>query len=214
MKKLGFLLTLGAMLALWLALAAPASARDRNHDRIPDRWEKRHHLSLKVKQTRKDQDRDGLRNMGEWRKHTNPRDADSDDDGMDDGDEVRVGDDPRDDDSDDDGVEDGDENAGTIASFDQTTGALTITLFDGSAVSGQVTDATELECEGSDKVANNDGEDPGDEGDEGDEGGDSGDEDEDASCSTADLQPGRIVHEAELELTPDGPVFEEVELTS
>ena len=34
-----------------LALPGIASAKDSNRDRIPDRWEKRHDLSLKVKQT-------------------------------------------------------------------------------------------------------------------------------------------------------------------
>jgi len=90
--------------ALFTILAGPAAARDRNHDRIPDRWEKRHHLSLKVNQAKRDQDRDGLRNRAEF----------------------RAGLDPRDDDSDDDGLEDGDENAGTIQSFNAATGRLTI----------------------------------------------------------------------------------------
>jgi len=35
-----------------------------NHDHIPDRWEKRHHLSLHVNQARHDQDRDRLDNRG------------------------------------------------------------------------------------------------------------------------------------------------------
>ena len=47
-----------------------ASAADRNADRIPDRWERRHHLSLRVKQTRRDQDNDGLNNLGEFRSRT------------------------------------------------------------------------------------------------------------------------------------------------
>ena len=51
-----------------------ASAADRNGDRIPDRWERRHRLSLKVKQTQRDQDHDGLNNLGEFRAKTNPRD--------------------------------------------------------------------------------------------------------------------------------------------
>ena len=87
----------------------------------PDRWEKRHKLSLKVKQAGLDQDRDHLRNLGEFRQGTSPRDADSDDDGLRDGKEHGVGNDPADKDSDGDGVKDGDENAGTIASFDGTT---------------------------------------------------------------------------------------------
>src|SRR4051812_29888219 len=65
------------MLVLLLALAGmllvtgSASAKDRNHDRIPDRWEKRHHLSLHHNQARRDQDRDGLKNRAEFRAGTN-----------------------------------------------------------------------------------------------------------------------------------------------
>src|SRR3954447_1337419 len=80
-----FALALGA-LAL-LALPGLAAAKDRNHDRIPDRWEKRHHLSLKVNQARHDQDRDQLRNLAEFRAGDNPRDRDTDDDGVMDGEE-------------------------------------------------------------------------------------------------------------------------------
>src|SRR4029077_3743945 len=39
-----------------LTLAGGAFAKDRNHDRLPDKWEKRHHLSLHHKQGRRDQD--------------------------------------------------------------------------------------------------------------------------------------------------------------
>jgi hypothetical protein len=118
-----FALALGA-LAL-LAMPSLAAAKDRNHDRIPDRWEKRHHLSLKTNQARLDQDQDHLRNRGEF----------------------LAGDNPRDDDSNDDGVMDGEENAGTIASFDAASGKLTISLFGGETLSGMVTTGTEIKCE-------------------------------------------------------------------
>src|SRR5437763_10638372 len=76
--------------------SCPRSARvDRNRDGLPDRWECRHHLSLKANQARRDQDRDGLNNLGEY----------------------KASDDPRNPDTDGDGVKDGDEHAGTIASF-------------------------------------------------------------------------------------------------
>lgn len=241
--------------ALALALPGAAAARDTNHDRIPDRWEKRHKLSLKVNQARKDQDRDGLRNLGEFRSHTSPRDNDSDDDGVEDGEEDRDHDgvdndneqdvkdhqddvnsdddrkkdgkedpdhdglnnhnedlsanDPDDPDTDDDGIEDGEEVVGIIASFEDP--VLTIELLGGGAVSGQVTEETEISCETEDEHESEH---------EGDEGGSSNnlDEDEHADedehgdeddvCAVADLVPGTLVHEAELE----GGVFEEVEL--
>jgi hypothetical protein len=107
-----------------LALPSIAAAKDRNHDKIPDRWEKRHHLSLTVQQSGRDQDRDHLDNRGEF----------------------RVGDNPRDRDSDHDGVMDGDENAGTIASYDTESGKLVINLFGGETISGLVTEDTRIRC--------------------------------------------------------------------
>ena len=120
-----FALALGA-LAL-LAMPALAAAKDRNHDRIPDRWEKHHKLSLKVNQARHDQDGDHLRNRAEFLAGDNPRDRDSDDDG----------------------VMDGDEQAGTIASFDAETGRLVIDLFGTDTIAGFVTGDTEIKCEDS-----------------------------------------------------------------
>src|SRR3954471_14626443 len=109
-------------LAASLLLASAASAHDRNRDRIPDRWERAHHLSLHVNQSRRDQDHDGLNNRGEYRAGMNPRDRDSDDDG----------------------VRDGRENAGSVTSF--AGGVLTITLAQGGTLTATVTDATRIEC--------------------------------------------------------------------
>ena len=120
-----FALALGA-LAL-LAMPGLAAAKDRNHDHLPDKWEKRHHLSLKVNQAHKNQDGDSLRNRAEFLAGDNPRDADSNDDG----------------------VMDGEDNAGTIASFDAETGKLTIDLFGGETISGLVDQGTEIKCEDS-----------------------------------------------------------------
>ncbi|HEX5989955.1 MAG TPA: hypothetical protein VFY75_07075 [Solirubrobacterales bacterium] len=214
-------LALGA-LAL-LAMPGLAAAKDRNHDRIPDRWEKRHKLSLKVKQTRLDQDHDQLRNRAEF----------------------LAGDDPRDSDSDDDGVMDGDEQAGTISSFDAGTGRLVIDLFGSDTIAGFVTDSTEIKCDDDGPAASassssddetEPGDDNGGEGEVGDDssGPGSGDEsddnsgpgsessgpghdgeegDDDRLCTTAELVPGAAVEEAELKLANGQATFEEVELS-
>jgi hypothetical protein len=79
----------GALAALLLAIPGLASApRDANSDNLPDRWEKRHELSLKVDQAARNQDADGLRNRGEFRRGTDPRDADTDGDGVADGEDT------------------------------------------------------------------------------------------------------------------------------
>jgi hypothetical protein len=48
-------------------------------------WERAHHLSLRVDQSQRDQDHDGLRNRSEYRSHTDPHRRDSDRDGVPDG---------------------------------------------------------------------------------------------------------------------------------
>lgn len=226
-KRIGFLTTVVALAAMLLALPVAASARDRNDDNIPDRWERRHGLSLKVDQARKDQDRDQLRNRAEFRAHM----------------------DPRDDDSDNDGVDDGDEGAGSIESYDPETGRLRINLFGGDVIAGWVTDETEVECdrgddhgdedgdgeggdggpgegEGEDGVEGDEvdsltrdgdeleGEEPGDEESGDDEGEDEADDDsdEESACSVDDLVAGAIVQEAHMHLSGDGVIFDEIEL--
>jgi hypothetical protein len=218
-----FALALGA-LAL-LAMPGLAAAKDGNHDRIPDRWEKRHQLSLNVNQARRDQDRDHLRNRAEFLAGDNPRDRDSDDDG----------------------VADGHEQAGTIVSFDQQTGRLVIDLFGNDTVAGLVTDQTEIECEddsgatassqGSGSGEAEPGDDHGgeneagdDEGNDGEEAGDDDGEDnsgpgdnsgagkenddqDDRPCTTAELVPGAVVEEAELKIENGQAIFDEVELS-
>src|SRR3954453_7666232 len=234
-----FALALGA-LAL-LAMPSLAAAKDRNHDHIPDKWEKRHHLSLKTNQARLDQDRDHLRNRAEFLADDNPRDRDSDDDG----------------------VMDGQEQAGTIASFDAESGKLVISLFGGETISGLVTEGTEgtegteIECEdssgasasseGSEVGDDNGGQgetEPGDDnggqeeagddnGGQGEEepgddnGGDSsgpgsensgpgrGDDEQGdgGTCTTADLVSGAVVQEAKLKVANGQATFEEVELS-
>lgn len=188
-----------------LMLAGAAVAKDRNHDRIPDRWEKRHHLSLHHKQGRRDQDHDGLNNRGEFKAKLNPRDADTDNDG----------------------VEDGDENAGSVESFED--GVLTVKLAGGSTISGAVTDDTEIECDsdpGDDRGHDEQGDDedeghasssdePGDDDPGDDEQGDDDDQGEDEGneeCGTEALVAGTKVLEAELEIEGGEAFWEEVEL--
>ena len=114
-----------ALLIVAAALtAAPALARD--HDKLPDRWERKHHLNLKKNDAKRDRDRDGLYNLREYRAHTNPRKKDSDRDGLKDGAERRFGFNPRDRDSDDDGIKDGRENAGKVTQLSSS--SITIRL--------------------------------------------------------------------------------------
>ena len=179
-----------AACSLLLVFAAPSMARthrDRNHDGLPDRWERAHHLSLKVNQARRDQDHDGLRNKAEFVAGTNPRDADTDNDG----------------------VDDAAEDAGKVVSFDAATGQLTIMLFNGDTVAGTVNADTEIEC--GDRQEDS-GDHHGGRGDSRirDHGG--GDDEGDVACDTTSLTPGMVVREAELSATPQGLVFDKVEV--
>jgi hypothetical protein len=208
---------------LVLPAGALAKGRDRDHDRMPDKWEKRHHLNTRANDARKDPDRDRLSNLSEFRHHTDPQRADTDDDDIDDGDEVREGSDP----------DDPDEVSGTVVSF--TDNVLTIQLAgDGAGtVSGTVNDATEIECDDEDGApvasASHDGSEddnsgpgstssgPGPDG-EGDPGEDDdrADDDDDANedrCTSADLTQGTRVHEAKFVKATDGSnVFTKLEL--
>ena len=218
-----FGLVIAAALGLLvLALPSVAAAKDRNHDNIPDRWEKRHSLSLKVNQAKRDQDRDKLVNRKEFRAGMDPNDSDSDDDG----------------------VEDGDEGAGTITAWDPETGSLTINDLVGGSATAKVTDDTEIECDNGDDNGDEDEDNEGgdedhqghggpgdddedddvgddddvdddvsaaksgdDEGEQGDEPGDDGED-----CTAADLAVGQMVQEADLELESGGFVWDEIEI--
>jgi hypothetical protein len=129
------------------------------------------------------------------------------------------------------------ETAGTVASF--ANGVLTITLGNGSTVSGQITGATELHCQPATPPASASGEDQGDSGEQmtaengghgdsaqsreqGDEshqgdGGESqdgeGSDDQSAqSCDTTALVAGAVVREAELSISGSGAVWARVDL--
>jgi hypothetical protein len=117
------------------------------------------------------------------------------------------------------------EPAGSIKSF--TEGVLTITLKDGSMVSGKVTDATEITC-----PAGSASKDEGDEGDDvgapetdsmrasvadtaaGDPGeveqGD--DEGEAGMCTSASLVAGAVVQAAELRVGGSGAIWTRIAL--
>jgi hypothetical protein len=194
-RKFALAMMLAVAASLMLAGGALAHGKDRNHDRIPDRWEKRHHLSLHHKQGRKDQDHDGLKNRGEFRSHLNPRDGDTDNDG----------------------VEDGDEHPGTVDSFEN--GALTIKLANGGTLTAAVDDSTDIECD-STPGDDDQGDDDDDQGDDDDDGG--GDRslaghhgDDDAEeCGTDAFVSGTKVLEAELKVRNGDAVWTEVELLS
>ena len=219
----------GALALLIAAFAGTAVAKDRNHDQIPDKWEKRYHLSLKVDQANKDQDHDTVGNLDEFQDGTSPRDPDSDNDGVLDGNDEQEGVDDQgdneganepDDQGDDNDQGENEDNAGVIASFEG--GVLTINLDGGGQVSGVVDSNTEIECQTADESEVGDDSGPGFESDsnEIDEPGDgetgSGDDDTpddveepgEDTCTTDDLTPGTTVQEADLE----GGTFREVEL--
>jgi hypothetical protein len=204
------LLLVGAAFAALLAFAPGAMAHswrgDRNHDRIPDRWERANHLSLKVNQAKRDQDHDGLRNRAEFMAGDNPRDADTDNDGTD----------------------DGQEKAGQVVSF--TGGVLIVHLFNGDDVKGTVDDNTEFECKaapptqpttisarkadegpggGDDQGDDDQGDDQGDDDNEGDD--DENDQGQ-AGCDATKLTQGAVVGEAELKATAAGLKFTKIEL--
>ncbi|MEA2454726.1 MAG: hypothetical protein QOI45_988 [Thermoleophilaceae bacterium] len=64
-----------------------AAAKDRDRDKLPDRWEKQHGLSVSENSAKADPDGDGLTNRQEFRCHTKPHSADSDRDKREDADE-------------------------------------------------------------------------------------------------------------------------------
>jgi hypothetical protein len=222
MRRLTLLISIALAL---LAFAVPATAgaksghkrhhharvADRNHNGIPDRWERK----FRVHKATADPDRDGVTNIGEFHNGTNPRDADTDNDGIDDGD----------DDANHDGIEDGDEQSGTIDSFDGTT--LTVKLVNGDTLKGVVNDGTEIECENPAPTTATTRDDGGDEsgddnsgpgsttsGQSSDDPGDVNDDqgENEGNCGKEALTAGTIVKEAELHLTSAGAVFDEIEL--
>src|SRR5947209_1310329 len=120
-----------------------------------------------------------------------------------------------------------DQNAGTVQSF--TGGVLTIALNNGQTVSGDVTGDTEIECQapdtsgmqshdsgdggGDNQGDNNQGDNNQGDNNQGDNNQGQGDENNaNANCSSADLTPGTVVHEARLRLSGAGATWDKVEL--
>ena len=101
-------LTIAVVILLSVVPLAAAQTRpDRDGDRLPDRWERRHGLSPEIRSAGGDPDRDGLRNRREHRLGTHPRRADTDRDGLRDRREVRLRTNPRKKDTDRDRLRDG-----------------------------------------------------------------------------------------------------------
>ena len=96
-----FLSTVGAIALVAAAALLPATASAKTAPKASS-WASKHHLAGSWRG--KDNDRDGLKNLDEFKLGTNPRKADSDRDGLEDGDEITVGDDPTDKDTDGDGM--------------------------------------------------------------------------------------------------------------
>jgi hypothetical protein len=76
-----------AGLTILLAGTVPAMAKvaDRNHNKIPDSWEKKYHMSTRKNQAKLDFDKDGLSNINEYLAGTNPRVKDTNHNGVKDG---------------------------------------------------------------------------------------------------------------------------------
>jgi hypothetical protein len=235
MRLFKALITLAIAAALLVVPAgALAKSRDRDHDGMPDKWEKKHHLNTHANDAHNDPDRDHLSNLSEFRHHTNPRKADTDNDGIKDRDELRDGTNPRKDDSDDDGVKDADEISGTIVSFQSNVLTIQLAGVGAGKVSGTVNNATRVECDDENDDADDTTAVKSDDGRGGsdDNGGpgstsggsddgpnhDAGDDDrgeDEGNCTTADLKQGARVHEAKLaKAADDSDVFTKIELAS
>jgi hypothetical protein len=226
-----------ALAVLLLGAVVPA-AQARDRDKLPDRWERKHHLNTKKNDAKRDRDRDGLSNLREYRAKTNPRKQDTDRDGLRDGAERRFGFKPRDRDSDDDGVKDGRENAGRITAV--SAGSITIKLAAGGRLTAQLACGSDDRSSGEDEPSGDDpAEDEDDPSGDDPDADDPADEDEDEAFAAQDdpavdedaafdrqfddelgggdddcagLRVGALVHEAIVDRTAAGPVVYAVTL--
>src|SRR3954469_5781364 len=111
MRKFLVLLAMAVLTTMAPTPSLAKSVKDRDHDKMPDRWEKAHGLSTKRNDAKADRDKDGLANLREYKLGTDPRLADTDDDALTDGQELRLRTDALEPDTDGDGIDDGDEVA-------------------------------------------------------------------------------------------------------
>lgn len=180
----GRAVAVGAALATAALLSfvpvAQAASGDTDGDGISNRWERSHGMNPRnAADARADFDKDGLRNLGEYRKGGKLRDEDTDNDGHDDGDEVHDGTastDIDDADTDGDGVPDGDEDSDhdDTDNEDEDDGDESCRADDDDSDDDHVDDEDENENDGDVDDADSDG----DGIEDGDEDGES-DEDED-----------------------------------
>lgn len=236
-----FVAGIAALALLAMPAGALAKSHDRNHDGIPDKWEKKFHLSTRANVAQNDPDHDGLNNLAEFRDGTNPRKADTDGDGLNDGAEIQVGDNPTNPDTNGDGVEDGQEISGTVASFDGTTLVIQLPGDGAGTVTGTVDSSTEVECDNenesstptastsedgggssdsgsSDTSGSGDNTTSGDDnststtsGDD-DQNGENDNDEDDQAQQPCTIAVGDVVHEAKLTQSDSGNTFTKVEL--
>jgi hypothetical protein len=106
-----------------------------------------------------------------------------------------------------------DQTAGSVTSFDPSTGQLVITLADGKTTeTGMVTGDTEIECQAMDNQGSGDSMHL--DGDGGSSGGDDNGDNGGQNCSTANLVTGAVVLGAELKIDSTGAVWDKIELQS
>jgi hypothetical protein len=204
--------TLSALALAALVALVPATAASAAKPKLAT-WAKKHQFAGSWKA--KDADKDGLKNLAEFKAKTNPRKADTDKDGLKDGDEVTSANDPLDKDTDGDGTKDGAEHAGIVTAFDGD--EITIKQFKGGVLTATVDDACDATAGDSsfdddfsdDEFADTEEgewEDFGDDvrkfasTEDDDETELDLDEDEDVSCDLADVEEGDVLTSAELEI--------------
>jgi hypothetical protein len=181
----------------------------------PAAWAKKHRLTGAWKT--KDADRDGVKNLAEFKLGTDPRRADSDRDGLKDGDELKSGNDPLDPDTDGDRIKDGAEHAGVVTRFDGETitirqfkgGLLKATLAEDAACGSSAdADDSSADDENYDDEDWSDDDDDflaraasfGDDEDDGDFGEDEyADDSAYEDCDTDAIEPGTVLQSTEIE---------------